>query len=46
MIICDDLNINSLTESAEKQNLEIIMNMFNLTQVVTSQPECVIIKVH
>lgn len=35
MIICGDLNIHSLTESAEKQNLEIIMNTFNLTQVVT-----------
>jgi exonuclease III len=35
MIICGDLNIKSLTENAEKQNLEIIMNMFNLTQVVT-----------
>ena len=35
LIICGDLNINSLIENSEKQNLEIIMTTFNLTQVVT-----------
>ena len=35
LIICGDFNINSLTKNSEKQNLEIIMTTFNLTQVVT-----------
>jgi hypothetical protein len=34
-VICGDLNINFLTESIVKQNLETLMKTFNLTQVVT-----------
>jgi len=35
LIICGDLNINSLIENSVKQNLETMMKTFNLSQVVT-----------